>query len=173
MMNIFQKKDTTTNQYHSITFRVDSEDKAKLSKQAGALKISLSEHVRNKVLDLFKNDDTQSLIDENTRLKNQIEEYESKTEENSSEVEQDSLTLKISEENKELLKSVLSFTHWNRFTEHPKSYESEFELAKAFVYCMIEYISETVHELRGLRTTHNLYSIEDLYEKFAGVYLEE
>lgn len=172
MMNFFKKDDPKTYQYHSINFRVNSEDKTRLSKQAEKLNISLSEHVRNKAL--FENDNMQSIMDENTRLKNQIKDYEAQIEsENSEDMEEGSITIKISEENKKLLKCILSFIHWNRFAEHPSWNESDLVLSKAFMFCMIEYISETaLVEMRGLKRTHNIYTIDDLYERFAGFYLD-
>lgn len=172
MIHFFKKNDPKTNQYHSINFRVNSEDKTRLSKQAEKLNISLSEHVRNKAM--IENDNMQSILDENARLKNQLKDYNNQIESKSSEaMEEDSLTIKISEENKKILKSILSFIHWNRFAEHPTKYESDLVLAKAFMFIMIEYISETVlMEMRGLKRTHNISAIEDLYERFAEFYLD-
>ncbi len=173
MINFFKKDDPKTYQYHSINFRVNSEDKTRLSKQAEELNISLSEHVRNTAL--IENDGMQSILDENARLKNQIKDYDNQIESKSSEaMEEDSLTIKITEENKKLLKTILSFIHWNRFAEHPRWYESDFVLSKAFMFIMMEYISETVlMEMRGLKRTHNISAIEDLYDRFAEFYLDE
>jgi hypothetical protein len=170
MINLFKKDVTKTNQLHSITFRVSSEDKNKLTKQAEDLKISLSEYVRNKAL--FDDIELQNLFDENIKLKQQIKDYEIQLNSKiSQESESGIIILRITEENKNLLKSILSFIHWNRFAEHPEQIEKDIELSKAIAFILVEYISEAVNEMRGLKRNYNINTIEDLYELFVDYYM--
>ena len=164
MIKLFKKYEPKTTQYHSITFRVDSDDKTKLSQQADEFNISLSEYVRSKAL--IEDGDLQSILNENTILKNKIKGYENQVESKASNtIDPGIILIQSTEEGKEILKKVLSEISWNRFDYEPGIIENDIQLAKAIGFLLIEQIIEPLGKLPELREKYNLEKVEELFER--------
>jgi len=171
MINLFKKDDTKTNQLHSVTFRVTSDDKSKLSKLADELKISLSEYVRNKAL--MDDKELQNILEENVKLKQQNKEFQIHIKSKfTGKKESGTIVLHISEENKRIIKKVLSSSHWNRFVNHLENIENDCELAKAIIFILVEYLIEPLGDMNDLRAKHNIENIESLFQKMTEFYIK-
>ena len=169
MINLFKKDDINTKQMHSVTFRVSSDDKSKLSRVANELKISLSEYVRNKAL--MDDIELQKLMEENTGLREQNKELQIHIKSKfTGKAESGTIVIHLSEENKRMISKVLSYSHWNRFTKHLEVIDNDYELAKAILYVLTEYLIRPLNDMSGLRSRYSLETPEDLFNRVTEFY---
>ncbi len=54
----------------------------------------------------------------------------------------------------------------------PLSVENDFELSKAIVFILVEYLTQPLEDMRGLRSKYNIITFEDLFNTLAKVYME-
>jgi hypothetical protein len=171
MINLFRKDDINTKQMHSVTFRVSSDDKSKLSRVANELKISLSEYVRNKAL--MDDIELQKIMEENTRLREQNKELQIHIKSKfTGKTESGTIVIHLSEENKRMISKVLSNSNWNRFTKHLEVIENDYELSKALLFILVEYLIEPLGDMSGLRSKHNIDTPETLFYRIAESYMK-
>ena len=170
MFNFLKKEKTTSNQMHSITFRLTAEDKFKLSEQAEALKISLSEYVRNKAM--LDDKEVQKILDEIGKLKQQNKEYQIQLKTRISHKKEAGIFLKTTKDNIKFLKSALSNIPWNRFTRRIERIEDDSVLSKALLFILAEYLIEPLNEMQGLRAKYGIVTPEKLFSRMAGDYIK-
>jgi hypothetical protein len=171
MINLFKKDDIKTSQLHSVTFRVTSDDKSKLSKLADELNISLSEYVRKKAL--MDDKELQNILEKNIKLKQQNKELQIQINSKvTGKKESGTISIHISEENKSLISQILSYSHWNRFTRRLVNIESDYDLEKAILFILVEYLIDPLGDMKGLRSKHNIATPEALFYKIAESYMK-
>lgn len=169
MQDLYIKDETDTRQLQSITFRVSSENKAKLSKLADDQNISLSEYVRRRALmddsDLHRDLGNSELSPNNESLKNQ---HYSKP---MVEVKPGMIVFQTTPQGKEILKIVFSNFRWNRFCRTNIRIKDDKDLSAAIGFTVVEGIVGHMDDMSGLRRMYNIESLHGFFRSMLVHYM--